>query len=485
MFIEALKKLDRRSFLKLWFWSSAGLVAGCRPSSSASPTLQSTPTATPLSTASASEPSSDIPQVIIVGAGISGLAAAQALTQNGFSVVVLEARNRIGGRVWTDRSLGLPLDLGASWIHGIEGNPISSLVEQFNLTTVPTDYDSRTLYNPDGNELTEAQLLDLETQFDDLLVALDAERERRLAADDPDISLQEAIGLVLADQDFDTEALRALNFSINTTIEHEYASDVSDLSLFNWDAAGDFKGGDVIFPEGYDQIAHGLAQGLDIRLEQVVEKIEIESDRVRVRTQTGSMVARQVLVTLPLGVLKAGRVTFSPPLPESKQQAIARLGINVLNKVYLKFPKVFWAETDLLGYIAENKGEWAEYVNIHKYTDAPVLLCFNAGAFGLAIEAWTDAEIIAAVLEVLGTIYAAVPEPEGFLITRWNADPFARGSYSHFAPGSGPAEAEALAEPIDDRLFFAGEATYPEHQATVHGAYLSGVRAAKQIYDLV
>jgi len=186
---------------------------------------------------------------------------------------------------------------------------------------------------------------------------------------------------------------------------------------------------------------------------------------------------------LRLGVLKAGTVAFTPPLPAAKQKAIQRLGMGVLNKLYLRFPRRFWdADAELINYIPAQHGRWAESLNMAYYTDAPVLLCFNAGIYGTATEALSDAEVVAAAMTSLRTIYGAdIPAPTAHLRTRWAADPYARGSYSFAAVGSSPADRDALAAPVGGRLFFAGEATYRDYPSTVHGAYLSGRRAAANI----
>lgn len=471
------RAISRRAFLKLLLGLSAiPALAACGDERDA-PTEA---IAMPQPTAS-----SNAADVLVIGAGMSGLAAARELTTRGYQVIVLEARDRIGGRIWTNHDWpNVALDLGASWIHGVTGNPIAALAQKFNAETVPTDYDSLAIYDAEGELLSDAEADDLNTALDDLLEALDAERERRLDAGEPDISLGAAIEQILADEDLDAAERRALNYAINTTIEHEYAAEVSDLSLFYWDESADDRGGDVVFPGGYDQIVDGVASGLDIRLNHIVTEVRYADDGVMVITSQGQFTADYAVVTLPLGVLKQGRVKFSPPLPPAKQTAIDRLGMNVLNKVYLRFPTVFWAEadTDFLGHIAEAKGEWAEFLSIYKYTNLPILLCFNAGEFGSAIEHRSDEEIVTEVMAVLRKLFGAdVPDPEAALITRWNADPFAGGSYSHYAPGASPDDVQALAESIDEVVFFAGEATYAEHPATVHGAYLSGLRAAQAI----
>lgn len=426
-------------------------------------------------------------RILIIGAGMAGLAAAHELAQQHFDVTVLEARDRIGGRVWTDRSWpGMPLDLGASWIHGVVGNPIADLARQFHVPTLPTD-DSLTIYDSAGQKLTAREQLRLVERYEQVKITVDELRQQRRAHGQADISLGEALREVIARKDFSSRELNELWYAINSTIEHEYAADVDWLSLYHWDEPYHFDGDEVIFPQGYDALAHGLARGLDMRLNHIVSKIEYDAQRVTVQTNRVAFEADRVVVTLPLGVLKRGAVKFVPGLPLRKQQAIERLGMNVLNKVYLRFTKVFWRadDTDWIGYIAENKGEWAEALNIHHYTRQPILLWFNAAAYGTHLESPSDAAIIGEAMRRLRVMYGAdIPEPEGYLITRWLSDPFAGGSYSHLPVGATPDDRAALTEPIADRVFFAGEATVIDHAATVHGAYLSGVREAQQIARL-
>ncbi|NJN93924.1 MAG: FAD-dependent oxidoreductase [Anaerolineales bacterium] len=173
-------------------------------------------------------------------------------------------------------------------------------------------------------------------------------------------------------------------------------------------------------------------------------------------------------------------------MPASKTAAIRRLGMGLLNKTYLRFPEAFWDdEHDLLGYIGERKGEWAEWLNIYKYTGQPILLGFNAGRYGRQIEKLSDEQIVGAAMNTLRAIYGNdVPDPTASLITRWASDPLAGGSYSYLPPGATEADREALAEPVAERLFFAGEATASDYPATVHGALLSGRRAAAEIGEL-
>ncbi|MDP9002212.1 MAG: FAD-dependent oxidoreductase [Myxococcota bacterium] len=423
--------------------------------------------------------------LLVLGAGVAGLTAARRLAKSGAKVVVLEGRNRVGGRVWTDRSwTGTPIDLGASWIHGVTRNPIARLSRGLGVRTLPTDYNSSTIFDTDGRRLTAAENASNAKRMKRLRRALESEQERRVAAREPDISVAEAIGVVGAYDGLSASECRQLDRSINTSIEHEYAADVSSLSLLYYDEDLSLPGGDVILPDGFDVVVNALAEGLDIRLGHFVERVSTTPIGVTVDTDHGVFRADRALVTLPLGVLKSGAVTFTPGLPAPKASAIARLGSSVLNKVCLRFANAFWSadETQLLGYVAPRRGQWAEDLNIYEYTRHRVLVLFNAGTFGTEIESMSNAAVVSSAMIALRAMYGpATPDPEAWLISRWGSDPFARGSYAHVALGSTGADFEALAEPTSDRLFFAGEATHRKYRGTVHGAYMSGAREANRI----
>ena len=189
------------------------------------------------------------------------------------------------------------------------------------------------------------------------------------------------------------------------------------------------------------------------------------------------MAADRVIVTVPLGVLKAQTIAFDPPLPERKRRAIERLGFGLLNKVVLSFEEPFWPESpDMIGLVGQEQPV-ADLVNGLTFAGAPLLVGLRGGAAARSREALSDQDAIGEVLAAMD----AAPEPTGALVTRWAADPYARGSYSFLAVGSSPADLRALAEPVGERLLFAGEATHEDFFATVHGAYMSGIREAERI----
>ncbi|MBX7224383.1 MAG: FAD-dependent oxidoreductase [Blastocatellia bacterium] len=420
--------------------------------------------------------------VLVLGAGMAGITAARTLQQAGKRVIVLEGRNRIGGRVNTDRRMkNLSLDLGASWIQGTENNPLTAIAAANNIKTIATDPDSMDAFFSDGKPFTDRDWNRLER--------ISNQMSRRIATAQEeypeDTTLQRAVDKILADLEISPADKLLANFALSAEIENEYAADASRLSLYFWDQDGGFGGDDVIFPKGYGQIADFLAQGLDIRLEQIVNRVEYGSSGVKVVTDQGSFSAEQAVVTVPLGVLKKGVITFAPVLPATKQGAIKRLEMGILNKLYLRFPKVFWdPEVHAFGYVDEVKGRWNEWYNFQVYVNEPLLLAFATGIHAERIETMKDEAVVADAMTVLRKIYgSAIPNPTEWIVTRWGQDPFTFGSYSHVPPGARGKDYDLLAEPVGNRLFFAGEATNREHPATVHGAYLSGEREAKRILN--
>jgi len=425
-------------------------------------------------------------EVIVVGAGIAGLAAASQLQAEGWEVIVLEARDRVGGRIHTDRSWDIPIELGANWIHGTEDNPLMDLVRQFGLKTHITDYDNHWLYSTQGKLVKDAAQAELEDQLDDVLEELEQLREDMDDGDEDDISLEDALDVVLSHWKLAPSQRQMLDYAIAAEIEHEYAADSRELSCYYWDEGETFDGDDCCLPHGYDQLVDKLASGLDVRFQHVVQQVKYDESGVQVVCDRATFQADHAVITLPLGVLKSGSVTFSPALPNAKQKAIKQLGMGTLNKLVLRFPKVFWdQEAEVLGYVAAAKGEWVEFFNLHRITKQPILVGFNAGRYSRKLEPLSDGEAIAVAMQVLRTMYGkAVPDPVETLVTRWTADPFAQGAYSFIAKHASPKDYDTLAAPVGDRLFFAGEATSRQYAATVHGALLSGWREADRINKL-
>jgi monoamine oxidase len=422
----------------------------------------------------------------VIGAGIAGLTAARDLTIDGYDVAVLEARERIGGRIWTSHELGVPADLGASWIHGFEDNPIARLARRHDIRILRTDissvtparYRSVALYDEDGRRLGTAETVEMSELMADYLDFIAAKQKEGV-----EMSLLAVEEAFAASEGLDAERRRRLNFIARTYLEHEWAGPRSEVSLLEFDKTLGFAGHDRVFPEGYSQVTDRLAQGTQILLGHEVTQVDYSGARVDVLTNHGSFQANQVLVTVPLGVLQAGRIAFNPSLPRAKREAIRKTRMGVFNKIFLKFDSVFWGEDyELIGYMGSQDSDWPEIVNFQKIAGLPVLLAFSAGAAGEQNELRSDAELVACLMGCLRRMYGpSIPEPAGHLVTRWNHDPFSLGSYSYTPVGSKQSQRRQIGMPVENRVFFAGEATSQFFPSTVHGAFLSGVRAAYEI----
>ncbi len=469
--------LPRRDFVRLVALAvPASLAAGCGGAGPEQTSASSSSSVPALASTGPNTSTGRTADVLVIGAGIAGLRAAEVLVANGRRVIVLEARDRLGGRIYTDRSWGVPVELGASWIHGVENNPIAALAAAKGITTQATDYESL-MYGADGQRLGDDALDDIEEQVGELVEA------GRAGSPDTDEPLRAALDRAIAAADLDPSELLNVEMGITESIEHEYATDAVDLSANHFDDGAGEGGGDALLPGGYDQVVAAVANGLDVRLGHVVTSIDTAGDRAVVVTSQGSFEAQSVVVTVPLGVLKAGSIRFSPALPEQKSRAIATLGMGALSKSCLRFESQFWPDdAELIDIVPapSRRGQWVESLSLTGLVDVPALMMFNAGEFARVVETMSDAEVIASASSALEPAFPELSPPTGLLRSAWSVDPFSLGSYSFIGVGASLADRDALAEP-DGRRVFAGEACSRDHAGTVHGAYASGEAAAQAL----
>lgn len=416
-------------------------------------------------------------QVIIIGAGMAGLSAGRFLRSQGIQPLILEARPRLGGRIWTDRSLGTPIDLGAGWIHTPDGNPISALARQAGAKTFVTDDQSVIMFDSKGKRMADALVTAHDRQYTELL-----ERIETLVEDLPrDIAFQEAIRRI------NPQILQnsAMQYRLSSYLEFTTGGTIDTLSAKSWNSDGEFAGADVILPNGYDAIVNLLAQGLTIQTGQVVQKVNYDQAKVRVTTNRGEFTADRVIVTVPLGVLQHKSISWQPALPPTLTKSIDRVGMGIVNKVALLFPTAFWDTTvQYFGFYSPVMGKYNYFLNTRTFSSANALITFALGNYGAQIESQSLRQIQGEVMSHLQLMFGSrIPQPSQMLVTKWGSDPFSRGAYSYAKVGVTNQDFQNLGAVVNDRLFFAGEHTHPTYRASVHGAYLSGQRSAQQVID--
>ncbi|XP_062150884.1 probable polyamine oxidase 4 isoform X1 [Alnus glutinosa] len=429
-----------------------------------------------------------IPSVIVIGGGISGTAAARILHDASFKVVLLESRDRLGGRILTDYSFGCPVDMGASWLHGVcNENPLAPLIRGLGLTLYRTsgddsvlydhDLESYTLYDMDGHQVPQQMVIEVGETFKRILKETGKVRDEH----SDDMSVLQAISVVLDRlPELRQEGLahEVLQWYL-CRMEAWFAADADMISLQTWDQEHVLSGGHGLMVQGYDPVIKALAKDIDIRLNHRVTKISNGYNKVMVTVEDGrNFVADAAILTVPLGILKANLIEFQPKLPEWKVSAVSDLGVGNENKIALRFNKVFWPNVELLGTVAPSSYACGYFLNLHKATGHPVLVYMAAGRFAYDLEKLSDESAANFVMSQLKKMFPDATEPVQYLVSRWGTDPNSLGCYSYDLVGKPEDLYDRLRAPLGN-LFFAGEAVSVEHQGSVHGAYSAGVMAAE------
>ncbi|PTB65335.1 Sec1-like protein [Trichoderma citrinoviride] len=307
--------------------------------------------------------------------------------------------------------------------------------------------------------------------------------------------------------DLNAQDHRLINWHI-ANLEYSNATNLHNLSLGLWDidAGNEWEGPHTMVVGGYQSVARGLLQcpsPLEVKTKFAVQRITYHGEGfdgpASIESEDGTVVeADAVVCTIPLGVLKQGTIQFEPPLPSEKADAVLRLGFGILNKVVLLYDRVFWdSDRHIFGVLRDapnrhstsqqdystNRGRFFQWFNVTNTTGLPCLIALMAGDAGFDTEHTSNDSLVAEATDILRSVFGKdVPYPIETVVTRWGSDRFARGSYSSAAPDMQPDDYNVMAQPAGN-LFFAGEHTIGTHPATVHGAYLSGLRAASEVLE--
>jgi monoamine oxidase len=417
----------------------------------------------------------DPTHTLVIGAGAAGLAAARTLHDEGHQVTVLEARDRVGGRVHTSFDLAShPVELGAEFVHG-ENVCTWQLLHRFGLSAIDlAPYVNMRAY-------VDGTLLDQSAYFSSPNGLLVWKTPYAAASwDGEDLSIQEASQHW--DNFFDAEPTADQLKLWNDVFAQFHCADLDGIGVAGLrEASHEGDGENITFrvTEGYATLMDALAAGLDIRLNTPVRTIEWSGGGVTVATDAGRFEADCVVITLPLAILQAGDVTFAPALPADKQDAIARLGSGPAAKVVLSFDSVQWPD-DLTFLITTLDTPMWWTSGRGRDDAAPILTSLICAS---AVDRMREHED--PILAAVGHLETMLGRPLGDHLVEarwidWGTDPWAKMGYSFVPPGATGLRAK-LAEPVDNVLFFAGEATSTVRPACVHGAFETGFEAARQI----
>ena len=415
-------------------------------------------------------------RVIVVGAGVAGLTAADAARHAGADVTVIEARDRIGGRTWTAPLGAGSVDLGAAWVHGPVGNPLAEALADAGIDTRNDGMFGSGMAvwadgwadAPDATALTSA----LDGGWDP------ADVPAEVAASD---SYVDGVEWFMADRELDGRAGNLVRFALIWVAGGGFISGPPErISVRRCRRFHEGGGGNLSRSVAIDP---GRAAGVRPRhpARYPATVIEHGGPGVAVRSDDGIYKADRVVVTVPLGVLQGGDLVFDPPLEGSHALAVERLAMGTLEKVVFRFEERFWPESvHWITHVADDHA-FPQWVDLSRHTGSPTIAAIYNATLTSRIAETPVEQRAGLALEVLRKMFGSVPDPEETLVTDWTADPWSLGSYSYIPIGAGPEDMSVLAEPVSERLVLAGEATVPESYGTVHAAFGSGLRAAAHV----
>jgi monoamine oxidase len=421
--------------------------------------------------------------VIVVGAGMAGLSAASELRVLGLDVLVLEARNKIGGRVDTDYEFAShPIERGAEFVHG-ENVVTWKLIRKFGLQTLSALEDDESFFiDAAGQFLPITQAAKLpggdSLKFMSTRPGVYELAKAWVKSRKPDIDLSsmlKAYGVVLDPKFYPI---------VSHSFEGLDAAGLQQLGVYGLVETSYEGDGDADFriAEGYSALSHHLARELQIRLAEPVDRITWNASGARVTTAAGSTLeTRHIVITVPLAQLQRSAIRFEPPLTPDKQNAINRLGAGHIVKIILQFDDPFWPASMECFATDRHTGFWWR-PGWNRPDEASVLTAYAGAALADRLVRLGNEAAIQIALDDLTQLFGNPVKTKytGGMVLNWQAEPYIEMAYS-FCPVGVAGLRRVLSYPVEGVLFFAGEATSVERNATVHGAIESGRRAAKEV----
>jgi monoamine oxidase len=398
--------------------------------------------------------------VAVIGAGAAGIGAARRLREAGtVSMVVLEARERVGGRVHSIAPAGFPLDRGAEWLHSADRNPLSPIAQNlgFSVHRRPLGWTTRLRRSGETIEAEEEWIAIREAQS----------RARRRAAAEP---VDRSLATLLSPGG-------RWNKLLDATSTWGNGAELERVSVKDYVRYED-SGTNWRLAEGYGRLFQTLAEGLPVAHESAVSRVDHREDAIRLKTARGTLTASRVIVTVPTSIIAGEIIRFDPPLPD-KLAAAAGLPLGVDDKLFISLEGPLpGVEHDAYLVGSTTSRETMSYQV--RPLGRPAICCFFGGRFAAALEREGQAAMFSFAVDELARLLGndVRKRMAPLASTAWQRDPWARGSYSFALPGHADDRA-VLAAPVDDRLFFAGEACSPNLFSTAHGAWMTGITAAE------
>ena len=405
--------------------------------------------------------SSSDTEVVIIGGGAAGIAAARRIADAQIECLLLEARPRLGGRAWTTTEhSAFPIDLGCGWLHSADRNPWRGTAEAQGRSIDKTPPPWMRPSAPIGFPLSE-QLAFLKAQREF------HQRLETLSEEQPDVAAASFL-----------EPHGSWNALINAVSTYVSGAELDRVSARDFNRYAD-SGVNWRVVQGYGTVIATHGHGLPVMLGCPVRRIDHRGRRLRVETMNGPIAAEAAIVTVPSALLAGERIRFIPPLAE-KIEAAAGLPLGHADKLFLSLaePEEFEKESRLFGR-ADRSGTGVYHV---RPFGRPQIEGYFGGRLAADLEAGgAPAFADFAIGELVGLLGSNFAHRVRLLkLHPWGIDPFSRGSYSYALPGKADCRAE-LAAPVNDRVFFAGEACSESDYSTAHGAYLTGIAAADQL----